>query len=139
MGKLEVGDKVRIPKYNAYGVITDIDHNWIFPYEVRIEIINDVRVDNHEIDELYDERDLHLVINPKKERGVELVGELAVMPTPTIQDEIKRLIERIENEIEPIKTSYSDSSYSNYSIIKLTEAKMWLDEHYRVLENRKGK
>lgn len=145
MGKLEIGDKVRIPKYNAYGEITDIDHDWIYPYEVRILQIDGADVKRHELDELYLERDLYKVIDTEKEKVVKLselpqypmkpfdledepIGQLAV--ELTIEEEIERIIKRIK------EFPFGQSRETSLSITKLQEARMWMEENNRVVASK---
>lgn len=150
MGKLEIGDKVRISKHNAIGEIVDIDHDWIYPYEVRILKIDGADVKRHELDELYLERDLYKIIEfDDKEKVVNLskplselpqypmkpfdledepIGQLAV--ELTIEEEIERVIKKIK------EFPFGQSRETSIAITKLQEARMWMEENNRVIASK---
>lgn len=159
MGEFRVGDKVRIPKYNAYGTIVDIDREWAFPYEVEIEN----KAEDVEYDELFTDTELELI--PKKVIPIELVELKGVVDTLPRKEKVLNIndiiaipknqyiyikfqegaiqengvngtqIEDVINVLIERLEGFQKGDFScrenALAITKLEEARMWLNERTR--------
>jgi hypothetical protein len=112
----------------AIGKIVDVDDVWAFPYEVEFynEDLRGKQIAGH-MQDLFREEELEFrsVVEAKVAKAMEieepLVPDMSAFKKVSIEDEIKRLVERVSNELPK-------SRPASMVITKLDEARLWLGE-----------